>query len=109
MKRVGMIIGIRPEKIEEYKRLHADVWPEVLQGLAGANIRNISIFLRQPENLMVMTWEYHGDDYEADMAKLAEQDATKRWWALFERIQVPLESRAEGEHWAAMEEIFHHD
>ncbi len=105
MKRMGMVIGIRPEMIEEYKRLHAEIWPEILQGITDANIRNYTIFLRQPENLLFGTWEYHGDDFEADMAGIAETDVTKRWWALW----VPLESCAEGEHWAMMEEVFHHD
>ena len=58
---------------------------------------------------MFGTWEYHGDDFEADMAGIAEADVTKRWWALCGPMQVPLESRAEGEHWAMMEEVFHHD
>ena len=109
MKRMGMVIGIRPEKIKEYKRLHAECWPEILQGIIDANIRNYTIFVRQPENILFGYWEYHGDDFETDMAKIAKQDVTKRWWALFDPIQVPLESRAEGEHWAMMEEVFHHD
>ena len=35
MKRIGMTIGIRPDKIDEYKKLHANVWPEVLKNLTG--------------------------------------------------------------------------
>ena len=109
MQRMGMTIGIDPDKIGEYKRLHAACWPEILQGLTDANIRNYSIFLRQPENVMFAYWEYHGTDFDADMKKIADQDVTKRWWKLCTPCQVPLESRAPGEWWAMMEEVFHHD
>ncbi len=109
MQRMGMMIGIKADKIDEYKHLHANCWPEILQGLSVANVRNYSIFLRRPENVMFAYWEYHGDDFAADMKKIADQDVTKRWWDLCGPCQVPLESRAKGEWWATMEEVFHHD
>lgn len=109
MKRMGMMIGIRPEKIDEYKRLHANVWPAVLAQIADSNIRNFSIFLREPENLLFGTFEYHGDDFEADMARMARDAETQRWWALTDPCQQPLVSRAQGEHWSFMKEVFHCD
>ncbi len=109
MQRMGMMIGIEPDGIDEYKRLHANCWPEILQGLSDANIRNYSIFLRQPENVMFSYWEYLGHDFAADMQKIADQEVTKRWWQLCGPIQRPLTSRAPGQWWAPMEEVFHHD
>jgi len=47
MQRYGMAIELRPEKIEEYKRLHANAWPKVLERIAECNIRNYSIYLGQ--------------------------------------------------------------
>jgi L-rhamnose mutarotase len=106
---MGMVIGIAPERVAEYKRLHAAVWPGVLARIAASNIRNYTIFLREPENLLFATWEYHGDDYAADMAAIAADPETQRWWTLTDPCQRALESRAPGEHWAAMEEVFHVD
>ncbi len=108
MQRMGMVIGIAPEKIPEYKALHADVWPDILQSITDCNIRNYSIFLREPENLLFGYWEYVGDDFEADMAKMADLEITKKWWDLCMPIQRPLESRKEGEWWAMMEQVFYH-
>lgn len=108
MQRMGMVIGVKPEKIAEYKTLHAQVWPEVLDAISRANIRNYSIFLREPENLLFAVWDYHGTDFAADTAKIAADEATRRWWAITDPCQTPLASRAEGEHWAMMEEVFHH-
>ena len=107
MQRMGMVIGIKPEKIAEYKRLHADVWPEVLAQIKGANIRNYSIFLREPENLLFGYWEYHGDDFAADMANIAKDPKTVAWWAFTDPCQSPLESREAGEQWAMMENVFY--
>ncbi len=109
MQRMGLVIGIAPQHIAEYKRIHAEVWPEVLAQIRASNIRNYSIYLREPENLLFACWEYHGTDFEADMTKMAEDETTQRWWAVCGPMQRPLESRAEGEWWATMEEVFHLD
>lgn len=109
MRRMGMVIGIRPEHIAEYRRLHAAVWPEVLARIAASHIRNYTIFLREPENLLFGYWEYHGVDFEADAAEIAADPATQDWWRLCGPCQDPLESRADNEWWAVMEEVFHTD
>ena len=109
MQRMGMVIGVKPEKIAEYKKLHANAWPEVLEMIRACNIRNYTIFLREPENLLFSYWEYVGTDFEADMARMAEHESTQRWWQLTEPCQTPLDSRLTGEKWAGMEEVFHAD
>ena len=109
MQRMGMVIGIRPEHIAEYERLHAAVWPEVLATIEKAHIRNYTIFLREPENLLFGYWEYHGSDFTADSAAIAADPKTQEWWALCGPMQSPLATRAEGEWWAIMEEVFHTD
>ena len=109
MKRYGMTIGLDPAHMAEYKRLHAAVWPEVLKTIAACNIRNYTIFLREPENVMFAYFEYHGGDFAADMKKMAADPKTQEWWKLCGPMQRPLETRAEGEWWASMEEVFHVD
>lgn len=108
MQRKGMVIGLNAEKIAEYKRLHAAVWPEVLSMISACNIRNYSIFLKEPENLLFSFFEYHGDDFDADMAKMAADPKTQDWWAVCMPCQAPLATRKEGEWWAEMEEVFYH-
>lgn len=108
MKRVGQVIKIHPEKIELYRNLHSDAWPEILAMISACNIRNYTIYLREPENLLFSNFEYHGEDWDADMAKMAADRKTKEWWALTDPCQEGLPSRADGEWWAPMEEVFHH-
>ena len=107
MKRYGSVIGVRPEAIAEYKRVHAAVWPEVLKQIKDSGIRNYSIYLKQPENLMFAYFEYHGTDFEADMAEMAKDPKTQEWWTVCNPMQAPLEHRQPGEWWAGMEEVFH--
>jgi L-rhamnose mutarotase len=109
MTRHGQLIGIGADAIAEYKRLHADAWPGVLAKITDCNIRNYSIFLKEPENLLFAYFEYVGTDFEADMAKMAADPETQRWWSKCMPLQRPLNSRAEGEWWAEMPEVFHHD
>ena len=107
MKRYGMVIGIKAEKIAEYKKLHAEPWPEVLEILRRHHVTNYSIFLH--DNRLFGYLEYHGTDFATDMKKIGEHEATKRWWQHTDPCQQPLYSRKPGEWWALMEEVFHTD
>lgn len=109
MVRMGSVIGVDAERIAEYRRLHAAVWPGVLARIAECNIRNYTIYLREPENLLFAHFEYHGTDWAADQALMAADPVTQEWWSVCMPCQVPLASRAEGEWWAPMEEVFHVD
>ncbi|HEV2899446.1 MAG TPA: L-rhamnose mutarotase [Pseudaminobacter sp.] len=109
MQRMGSVLGIKPEAIVEYKRIHADVWPEVLATIAACGIRNYTIFLKEPENLLFAYFEYHGTDFAADAAKMAADPKTQEWWSICMPMQAPLETRMAGEWWAEMEEVFHVD
>ena len=107
MKLVASVIGLPPENREEYEAYHAAVWPEVLARLAASHVHNYSIY--RFGALLFSYFEYTGDDYEADMAAIAADEATKRWWAVQEPLQRPLESRAPGEWWQELPEVFHTD
>jgi L-rhamnose mutarotase len=109
MQRMGMMIGLEPDMVQTYKRLHAAVWPDVLDLISRCNIRNYMIFLRVPENILFGTWEYHGTDLEADMAKMAADEKNQEWWKLTIPCQRRLTNRKDGEWWAFMEEVCHHD
>lgn len=111
MKRMGQIIRLKPDAYEEYKRLHADVWEEVLATIHAANIRNYSIF--HWNGLLFSYMEYIGDNFEADMATIANDPKTHEWWALTDPLQEPVEGNSsgsiEGNWWHHMEMLFHTD
>jgi L-rhamnose mutarotase len=107
MKRYGQIIGVKPEHFEEYKKYHAAVWPDVLKMITLCNIRNYSIFHK--DNQLFAYFEYHGTDFAADMAKMAADPTTQKWWSVMDPMQQPVSTRKEGEWWANMEEVFHLD
>ena len=107
MKRYGSVLNVKPEKLEEYKRLHAAIWPGVLKMINDCNIRNYSIYHK--DGYLFSYFEYIGENYEADMAKMAADPETQRWWDVCNPCQQPLETRAPGEWWAEMEEVFHTD
>jgi L-rhamnose mutarotase len=109
MQRMGMCIRLRPERVAEYRRLHAAVWPDVLAMITACNIRNYSIYLNEAENLLFGYWEYHGTDFAADAARMAADPRTQEWWTWCNPCQLPFESRREDEWWSMMTEVFHHD
>jgi L-rhamnose mutarotase len=107
MKRFGQVIRLKPGVLEEYKRYHAAVWPEVLDRIAQCNIRNYSIYHR--DGTLFAYFEYYGIDFAADMARMAADPNTQGWWRIMGPMQDPLPNRGEGEWWANMEEVFHAD
>ncbi|PZX17075.1 L-rhamnose mutarotase [Palleronia aestuarii] len=107
MRRMGWILGIAPDRVAEYRELHAAVWPDVLSMIATCGIRNYTIYLREPENLLFAHFEYHGGDWEADAARMAADPVTRDWWALCSPCQRKLDSAGADEWWAPMEEVFH--
>jgi L-rhamnose mutarotase len=107
VRRHGSVLKVRPEKLEEYKRLHAAVWPDVLKMIHECNIRNYSIY--QKDYYLFSYFEYVGTDFEADMKNMAADPVTQKWWDLTNPCQEPLPSRGKGEWWATMEEVFHCD
>ena len=107
MKRCGTVIKVRPEKFDEYKELHADVWPDVLQMIKQCNIQNYSIYHK--DGCLFSYLEYVGEDFEGDMAKMAADPITQKWWDVCKPCQEPLANRAQGQWWADMEEVFHCD
>ena len=112
VQRYGSVIGIKRESLPEYKRLHAAVWPEVLAKLNDVNVRNYSIYLAEVkpgEFYLFSYFEYTGDDFKADMARMAADPNTKRWWKHTDPLQTPVPTRKEGEHWHTIEEVFHMD
>lgn len=107
VQRYGSVIKVAPGRLEEYKRLHAAVWDSVKKMIKECNLQNYSIYYK--DGYLFSYYEYTGNDYAADMAKMVADPETQRWWTFCEPCQQPLESRAEGEWWATMEEVFHLD
>jgi L-rhamnose mutarotase len=107
MRRYGQLIKVKPECIADYERLHAAVWPEVLATIHACNMRNYSIF--RYENWLFAYFEYVGDDFAADMKKMAEDPKTQEWWSYTDPMQEPLPVREPGAWWTTIKEVFHTD
>lgn len=107
VQRFGWVIQVKAEKLDEYKYLHAHPWPGVDSMIKACNIRNYSIYYR--DGLLFSYLEYTGNDFESDMALMAEDSLTREWWKLTDPCQQPVPSAEEGVWWADMEELYHLD
>ena len=107
MKRYGEVIRVKPEQIEAYERIHEQVWPEVLAMIEACNMRNYTIF--RCDTLLFAYFEYIGDNYALDMARMAADPKTREWWTYTDPMQEPLTEREEGAWWSEMHEVFHTD
>jgi len=108
MRRFGWMGRVKPEKYEEYKRLHADVWPDVLEIITACNLRNYSIYYR--DGMLFTYVAYVGEDFEADMARMGAEPKTQEWWSVCVPCLEPVEEDgAAAGVWADMDEIFHLD
>ena len=93
---------LKPEKVDEYVRLHANAWPGVLETIRQCNLHNYSISIRGTE--LYTYYEYTGSDYEADMAKMEADPVTQEWW---KHTRPCFLYHERGEYYDDLQEIFY--
>lgn len=106
-KRVGMVIGIKPGVIEDYKKLHADNNPGVRDLLKVANFANFSIFIHQFDDgnyYLFGYYEYTGDNFKKDMAELAKKERNIEWLKVCDPMQIPFKGESS---WSEMEQVYY--
>ncbi len=104
-KRVGMVIQLRPERIDEYKKLHADANPGPRDLLTKYHMHNFSIFLQQIDGKWYEFgyYEYTGKDFDGDMATLAKEPRNIGWLKVCDPMQIPLPGAAG---WTDMDRVY---
>ena len=107
MQRFGDVIRVPAEKYAEYIEKHDNIWPGIVEKMQKAHIENFTIFHR--DGYLFKYFEYTGEDYEADMQVLAEDEEHRQWLEFTAVCQKPVDSAKEDEWWAPMKEIFHLD
>lgn len=110
MRRFGWMARVKPEKVETYVRLHADPWPAVIERNTDCHLQNYSIWLKRlPDGELVLFSyvEYTGDDFAADMRRMAEDPEIQRWWDECKPCLEAVEDLPPGEVWADMEQVFY--
>lgn len=105
IRRVGMVVGLKPDNIEEYKRIHADGHPGVRDLLNKYHMYNFSIYLTEIDGKWYEFgyYEYTGDDFDGDMAKLAEEPRNIEWLQICDPMQIPLDGETG---WREMERVY---
>lgn len=109
MKKVGLVVEVKPECMEKYKQLHVDVWPGVLEVLKKSYIQNYSIFIKEiPEHgiYLFSYFEYVGSNYTFDMAQVGAAPITQKWWDECKPCLRPLKGVSIEDCWARMEQVF---
>ncbi len=106
MERVCFLTKVRAERLEEYKRRHREVWPEMLEALRETGWTNYSLFLRD-DGLMVGYLET--PDYEAALAGMAKREVNARWQEQMKPFFEALEGRRPDESFIRLGEVFHLD
>lgn len=107
VQRFAQIIQIKKDKLEEYKKLHANSWLGVNDALKKAHIQNYSIY--HHGDRLFAYFEYTGEDFEKDMQHLANDSIMKVWWQHTDTCQIPLEGVENGKMWLDIDEVFHLD
>ena len=106
VKRIGMVIKIKPDRLDEYLKLHADTNPGVRDLLSKYNMRNFSIFMTRLEDGNYYEfgyYEYWGKDFDSDVAALNKEPRNTEWLKVCDPMQIPLEGETS---WKIMQKIY---
>ncbi|CAM6085935.1 unnamed protein product [Calypogeia fissa] len=114
-KRIGQIIKLKPQFVEQYKECHAKVWPEVLKQIKDCNIEDYSIFHDEGLGLLFASFRYVGSNWDGDMEKMRENPKVREWWKMTDGYQESLVPGAVSSEagtpswWRDLEEVFYYD
>lgn len=106
MERVCFLLKVRPDRIEEYKRRHAAVWPEMLDALRETGWHNYSLFLRD-DGLLVGYFET--PSLQAALDGMAAREVNERWQREMAPFFEALDGRRPDESFLRLAEVFHLD
>jgi len=106
MKRVGFVLKVKQDKIEEYKKHHQAVWDEMLDALRRHGWHNYSLFLR--EDGLLFGYVEVAESFQASLAGMAGEEVNARWQALMSPYFESLSGRPD-ENMQELEEVFHLD
>lgn len=104
MERVGFLLKVKPERLDEYKERHKTVWPEMLEALRETGWHNYSLFLRE-DGLLFGYVEV--DDFEAARAGMASREVNARWQADMAPFFEALEGLRPDEGLLRLEQVFY--
>jgi L-rhamnose mutarotase len=110
IRRFASVTGLKPEMATRYSELHSNPWPGVSQIISQCHIRNYSIHVQEigGKPYLFAYFEYTGEDFDADMARMAADPETRRWWSETDPCQEPLpEAAALGKIWTETREVFY--
>jgi L-rhamnose mutarotase len=108
-QRFAWVTGLKPDKADYYRQLHANPWPGVNRMIRKCHIRNFSIHeCELGGQLYLFAYlEYIGTDFEADMKRMAADPETQRWWKETDPCQAPLPgAAANGKIWSDLKEVY---
>ncbi len=107
MKRIGFLLKVKPEKIEEYTARHAAVWPEMLDALRRTGWHNYSLFMR--EDGLLFGYFETPESFQAALGGMAKEDINAKW----QEYMAPYFENLTGAHadqsMVELEEVFHLD
>lgn len=107
VERHGLIVNVRPERREEYLRLHADVWPQVEAKITEANITNYSIFIAG--DTLIAYYEYVGTDHASDLRVIEADPISQEWWTHTDPCQIAVPGAPAGSLWIDATLVWHLD
>lgn len=113
-KRICQIVKVKPERLDEYIKVHGQVPEPVVANLRKYNIEDYSIHYSPKFNLLIANMKYLGDDFERDGELMRQEPENKKWWDLTDGMQETLVEGTTGSAdpagwWVPLEEVFRFD
>lgn len=105
MKRVGFILKVRRDRLEEYKSRHEAVWPEMLEALSRTGWKNYSLFARK-DGLLFGYFETP-ESFQAALDGMAGEEVNGRWQQFMAPYFEALDGLNPDESMLELEEVFH--
>lgn len=104
VQRVCFLLRVKPDRLDEYKAAHQNVWPEMRDALTRHGWRNYSLFLKE-DGLLVGYVEV--EDFQRSLAGMQTEEVNARWQAAMTQFFEPLTTGAADTSLVTLEQVFY--
>ena len=107
MNRIGFLLKVKEDKLEEYKKIHENVWPEMLEALKRTGWHNYSLFMRE-DGMLFGYFETPGD-LQTALNEMGKEEINTKWQEMMAPYFESVSGGRADEILVALEEVFHMD
>jgi L-rhamnose mutarotase len=105
-QRVCFLLQVKPDRLDEYRRRHAAVWPDMIEALQRTGWHNYSLFLTPGGELIGYL---ETDNFQLAQTRMRDEPINALWQSEMKDFFVETNGKDPDQLMSPIDEVFHID